>query len=83
MAALSRIPPRMRSVLRIAAALAVVAGTAAVVGLGRFLEGLASISPATILAAPAPAPVATAAPPWRWPTASGGFGRPLSRTGAS
>ncbi|MFB7892597.1 lysylphosphatidylglycerol synthase domain-containing protein [Microbacterium sp. NPDC056044] len=77
MAALSRIPPRARSALRITAALAVVAGTVAVVGVGPFLEGLASISPATILAAAALAAVATAAAAWRWRTVSTGFGLPL------
>ncbi|MEV4689379.1 lysylphosphatidylglycerol synthase domain-containing protein [Microbacterium sp. LWH3-1.2] len=77
MAALSRIPPRLRTVLRIAAALAVVAGTVAVVGIGPFLHGLASISPVTIVAAVALASVATAAAAWRWRIVSAGFGLPL------
>ncbi|MGU3645019.1 lysylphosphatidylglycerol synthase domain-containing protein [Microbacterium sp. C23T] len=77
MAGLSRIPPRVRSWLRIAAALAVVAGTIAVVGVGPFVHGLASISPATILVAVALAAVATAAAAWRWRIVSAGFGLPL------
>lgn len=77
MAGLSRIPPRVRSWLRIAAALAVVAGTIAVVGVGPFLHGLASISPATILVAVVLAAVATAAAAWRWRIVSAGFGLPL------
>lgn len=77
MAALSRIPPRVRSLLRIAVALAVVAGTIAVVGVGPFLHGLASISPPTILVAVALAAVATAAAAWRWRIVSAGFGLPL------
>jgi uncharacterized membrane protein YbhN (UPF0104 family) len=76
-AGLNRIPPRLRSGLRIAAALAVVAGTAAAVGVEPFLHGLATISPATILAAAALAGVATAAAAWRWRIVSAGFGLPL------
>ena len=77
MAALSRIPPRVRTALRAGAALAVVAGTVAVFGVGPFLDGLASISPATILAALALAALATAAAAWRWRVVSAGFGLPL------
>ncbi|MFE5408521.1 lysylphosphatidylglycerol synthase domain-containing protein [Microbacterium sp. NPDC056569] len=76
-AALSRMPPRLRSAVRIVAALAVVAGTVAVVGVGPFVHGVASISPATILAAIALAAVATAAAAWRWRIVSAGFGLPL------
>ncbi len=78
MAALSRIPPRVRSALRIAAALAVVAGTIAVVGVGSFLHGLASISPMTVLAAAVLAAIATAAAAWRWRIVSAGFGLSLA-----
>jgi len=77
MATLKRVPPHLRSALRIAAALAVVAGTIAVVGVGPVLHGLASISPTTILAAAGLAVVATAAAAWRWRTVSAGFGLPL------
>lgn len=82
MAALSRVPPRVRSGLRIVAALAVVAATVAVVGVGSFLDGLASISPVTILAAAVLAAVATAAAAWRWSIVSAGFGLPLAWTEA-
>jgi len=78
MASVRRVPPRLRSGLRIAAALAVVAATVAVVGVGPFLEGLASISPATIVAAVGLAAVATAAAAWRWRIVSAGFGLPLA-----
>lgn len=78
MAALSRLSPRARSGLRIAAALVVVVATVAVVGIGPFLQGLASISPATILVAVALAAVATAAASWRWHLVSTGFGLPLA-----
>ncbi|MGX5771966.1 lysylphosphatidylglycerol synthase domain-containing protein [Microbacterium trichothecenolyticum] len=77
MAPLKRILPRLRPALRIAAALAVVAGTVAVVGVGPFLRGLTSISPATILVAVALAAVATAAAAWRWRIVSMGFGLTL------
>jgi uncharacterized membrane protein YbhN (UPF0104 family) len=82
MAALSRMPRRLRSAVRTAAALAVVAATIAVVGVSPFLDGLASISPTTILAAAVLAAVATAAAAWRWRIVSAGFGLPLAWTEA-
>ena len=78
MARLRSMPPRLRTAARIAAAVAVVVATAAVVGAAPFVEGLASISPWTILAAVALAAVATAAAAWRWRMVSTGFGLPLA-----
>ncbi len=78
MAALSRLSPRGRSGLRTAAAAVVVVATIAVVGIGPFLQGLASISPASILVAVALAAIATAAAAWRWRMVSTGFGLPLA-----
>jgi uncharacterized membrane protein YbhN (UPF0104 family) len=78
MAGVTRIPPRLRSTLRIGAALVIVVATVAVVGVGPFLHGLASISPTTILVAVALAAVATAAASWRWHVVSTGFGLPLA-----
>ena len=63
--------------LRIAAGIAVVAGTIWIVGFGPFVEGLAAISPLTILLAAGLAALATAAAAWRWRTVSRGFGLPL------
>lgn len=78
MAGLTGIPPRLRFALRIAAALVIVVATVAVVGVGPFLHGLASISPTTILVAVVLAAVATAAASWRWQVVSTGFGLPLA-----
>lgn len=78
MAGLTSVSPRLRSGARIVAALAVVVGTAAVVGAAPFLDGLAAVSPWTILAAAALAAVATAAAAWRWRMVSMGFGLPLA-----
>lgn len=78
MARLRSMPPRLRAAARIVAALTVVVATAAVVGAAPFVEGLASISPWTILAAVALAAVATAAAAWRWRMVSTGFGLPLA-----
>lgn len=64
--------------LRLAGGLAVVLATIWVVGVGSFLEGLAAVSPLTILLALALAAVATAAASWRWRTVARGFGVPLS-----
>ncbi len=60
------------------AALAVVVATAAVVGAAPFLDGLAAVSPWTIVAAVALAAIATAAAAWRWRMVSTGFGLPLA-----
>jgi uncharacterized membrane protein YbhN (UPF0104 family) len=76
-AGLTKIPPRLRFALRIAAAIAVVAATAAVVGVGPFLHGLTSISPVTVLVAIALAAIANVAASWRWRMVSAGFGLPL------
>jgi uncharacterized membrane protein YbhN (UPF0104 family) len=70
--------PRLRSGARIVAALAVVVATAAVVGAAPFLDGLAAVSPWTIVAAVALAAAATAAAAWRWQMVSTGFGLPLT-----
>lgn len=78
MARLSAIPPRLRVAARVAAAVAVVGGTLAVVGAGPFLHGIAAVSPATIVAAVALAAVATTAAAWRWRIVSAGFGLPLA-----
>jgi uncharacterized membrane protein YbhN (UPF0104 family) len=78
MARLTRMPPRLLSALRTAAALTVVVATIAVVGIGPFVQGLASISPTSILVAVALAAVATAAASWRWRLVSRGFGLPLA-----
>ncbi|WP_203580271.1 lysylphosphatidylglycerol synthase domain-containing protein [Microbacterium hibisci] len=77
MAGLSRLPMRVRSGARVAAALAMVAGTIAVVGTEPFAAGLASISPPTIFAAAVLAAVATAAAAWRWRVVCAGFGLSL------
>lgn len=55
-----------RRTWRIAAGLAVVAGTVVAVGAGPFLQGVAAVSPPAILAAIALAGVATGATAWRW-----------------
>lgn len=60
MAALTSRSRRLRSRVRIAAALAVLVATAAVVGAAPFLDGLAAISPGAILAAVAVAAAAFA-----------------------
>ena len=78
MAGVTSMSPRLRSGARIVAALAVVVATAAVVGAAPFLDGLAAVSPWTIVAAVALAAVATAAAAWRWRMVSTGFGLPLA-----
>jgi uncharacterized membrane protein YbhN (UPF0104 family) len=55
-----------RRTWRIAAGLAVVVGTVVAVGAGPFLEGVASVSGPTILAAVVLAALATGAAAWRW-----------------
>lgn len=78
MAPVSGIPPRLRPAARIAAGVAVLVATAVVVGVGPFLDGIASISAPTILAAVTLAAVATAAAAWRWRIVAAGFGLPLA-----
>lgn len=78
MAGMSGIPTGLRAAARTAAGLAVVAGTIAVVGVGPFLQGIASVSPASIVVAVALAGVATAAAAWRWRIVATGFGLPLA-----
>ena len=78
MAGVTSMSPRLLSGARIVAALAVVVATAAVVGAAPFLDGLAAVSPWTIVAAVALAAAATAAAAWRWQMVSTGFGLPLT-----
>lgn len=73
----SRIPPRIRTALRIAAGVAIVAATVLAVGAGPFLRGIASVSIAAVLAAVGLAAVASAAAAWRWRVVAGGLGLPL------
>lgn len=74
--------PRLRRVGRIAAGVTVLVATAAVVGIGPFLQGIASISPLTILAAAALTAVATVAAAWRWRIVAAGFGLSLAWSAA-
>jgi uncharacterized membrane protein YbhN (UPF0104 family) len=55
-----------RAWLRAAAGAAILVGVIAVAGAEPFLRGLASVSPAAVLAAVALAAIATAAAAWRW-----------------
>lgn len=73
----SRVPPRVRTAGRIAAALAVVAATIVAVGAGPFLRGIASVSAPAVLAALGLVAVATAAAAWRWRIVAAGLGLPL------
>ncbi|GAA5202475.1 lysylphosphatidylglycerol synthase transmembrane domain-containing protein [Microbacterium jejuense] len=66
-----------RTAVRIAAGVTVVAGTAIVVGVGPFLQGIAAVSPLSILAAFGLIAVATAAAAWRWRVVATGFGLDL------
>lgn len=67
-----------RPMVRIAGGLVVVLATIWVVGFGPFLEGLAAVSPWTIVLAMSLTGVATAAAAWRWRTVAHGFGMPLA-----
>jgi uncharacterized membrane protein YbhN (UPF0104 family) len=78
MARLNGVSPRLRTAARVGAALAVVGGTLAVVGVGPFLRGIASVSPAIVVVAVVLAAVATAAAAWRWRIVSAGFGLTLA-----
>ncbi|WP_194396190.1 lysylphosphatidylglycerol synthase domain-containing protein [Microbacterium atlanticum] len=78
MAGLRAVSPRLRALAGAGAALAVVAGTVAVVGFGPFVQGIVAVTPAIIVVAVALAAVATAAAAWRWRIVSAGFGLSLA-----
>lgn len=69
---------RLRAAVPVVAGILVLAATAAVVGVGPFLEGIASISPVAILLAVGLTAVATAAAAWRWRLVATGFGLQLA-----
>ncbi|MBW9092356.1 flippase-like domain-containing protein [Microbacterium jejuense] len=69
--------PAVRTVVRVAAGLAVVAATALIVGVGPFLHGVTAITPAAVIAAIGLIAVSTAAAAWRWRVVATGFGMPL------
>jgi len=82
MAALTRLGPRTRATARIAAAIAVVIATAATVGFGPLLRGIASVSTGPVVVAVALAAVATAAASWRWRRVAAAIGVPVGRADA-
>ena len=78
MAGLTAASPRLRAAARAGAALAVLAGTVAVVGSGPFVHGIVSVTPPSVAGAVGLAAVATLAAAWRWRVVSAGFGLRLA-----
>ncbi|MHA7984366.1 lysylphosphatidylglycerol synthase transmembrane domain-containing protein [Rathayibacter sp. CAU 1779] len=78
MARVIRLVGRARGGLTILAAVAIVVATVLAVGVGPFLNGIASVSPATIAIALGLTAIATAAAAWRWRVVAAHLGMPLA-----
>lgn len=72
-----RIPARRRTAARIVAGAAILLGTALAVGTAPFVQGIASVSPLSVLAALVLTALATAAAAARWRIVAAAFGLPL------
>ncbi|NNC13608.1 flippase-like domain-containing protein [Planctomonas sp. JC2975] len=69
---------RARVALTVLAAVLIIGATVLAVGVGPFLNGIASVSPTTIAIAFGLTAVATAAAAWRWRVVASRLGMPLS-----
>ncbi|WP_243074439.1 lysylphosphatidylglycerol synthase domain-containing protein [Microbacterium sp. SS28] len=70
---------RTRAILKVAVGVALLAAVAAQTGAEPFIRGLASITPAAVVAALVLAAIATAAAAWRWRLVASGYGVPLGQ----